>query len=348
MAEHDHGYKLLFSHPRMVEDLVRGFVEGPWVAELDFSTLERMQASYVTEDLAERASDVVWRLRGRDERWVYLYLLIEFQSTVDRFMALRMLTYVGLLGQDLVRQRVWDARRRLPAILPIVLYNGPRRWWAAEEVADLFAPAPAGLAAYVPRLRYRLIDEGRFPAAELERMPHLTAALFRLEQSRRGPGTAAAFAAFTRGLGGAAGSADLRRAFVAWAGRLAGVAASDRWHDEQEDVMLEQKIRELFEDRRLEGVAEGRAEGRRQGEAEGRKQGEVEGRKQGEVEGRKQGEAEGRKQGEVEVLVRLLERKFGPLDAVSRARLAAADSAQLLGWAERVLTAGRPAEVFAD
>jgi hypothetical protein len=50
----------------------------------------------------------------------------------------------------------------------------------------------------------------------------------------------------------------------------------------------------------------------------------------------------------VEVLVRQLERKFGPLDAVSRARLAAADSTQLLSWAERVLTAGRLAEVFAD
>jgi hypothetical protein len=189
-----------------------------------------------------------------------------------------------------------------------VLYNGPRRWWAAEEVADLFAPAPAGLGAYVPRLRYRLIDEGRFPAAELERMPHLSAALFRLEQSRRGAETAEALAAFTRGLGGAAGSADLRRDFAVWAARPLGAAAAAGWRDDEEDVMLEQKLREWAEDRRLEG----------------------------------------RKRGEVEVLVRLLERKFGPLDAVSRARLATADSDQLLGWAERVLTAGRLAEVFAD
>jgi predicted transposase YdaD len=124
MAKHDHGYKLLFSHPTMVEDLVRGFVSGPWVVELDFATPERVQASYVSEDLVERASDVVWRLRWRDERWMYLYVLIEFQSTVDRFMALRVLTYVGLLCQDLVRQRVLDGVKRLPPVLPIVLYNG--------------------------------------------------------------------------------------------------------------------------------------------------------------------------------------------------------------------------------
>ena len=34
----------------------------------------------------------------------YLYLLIEFQSKVDRFMAVRMLGYVSLLYQDLIRQ----------------------------------------------------------------------------------------------------------------------------------------------------------------------------------------------------------------------------------------------------
>ena len=124
MPEHDHGYKLLFSHPRMVEDLVRGFVPGGWVAELDFASLERVPASYVGEELEGRASDLVWRLHRQGEGWVYVYLLIEFQSTVDRFMALRVLTYVGLLCQELVRQGGLSPEGKLPAVLPIVLYNG--------------------------------------------------------------------------------------------------------------------------------------------------------------------------------------------------------------------------------
>ncbi len=44
---------------------------------------------------------MIWRLRW-GERWLYVYLLLEFQSSVDRFMAVRLLTYVGLLYQDLV------------------------------------------------------------------------------------------------------------------------------------------------------------------------------------------------------------------------------------------------------
>ena len=42
----------------------------------------------------------LWRVRW-GERWLYVYLLLEFQSTVDRLMAVRLLTYVGLLYQDL-------------------------------------------------------------------------------------------------------------------------------------------------------------------------------------------------------------------------------------------------------
>ncbi len=88
---HDPGYKSLFSHPTMVEELLRGFVRQDWIEHLDFSTLERMSNSFVSEDLRERHGDLIWRLRlrGDADEWVYLYLLLEFQSTSDRFMAVR-------------------------------------------------------------------------------------------------------------------------------------------------------------------------------------------------------------------------------------------------------------------
>ncbi|HMQ14217.1 MAG TPA: Rpn family recombination-promoting nuclease/putative transposase, partial [Candidatus Competibacter phosphatis] len=101
---HDASYKLLFSHAKMVEDLLRGFVPQSWVQALDFSTLEKVNASYVTDDLRDRHDDVVWRVRFQ-EHWLYVYLLLEFQSTVDRFMAVRILSYTGLLYQDLIRSQ---------------------------------------------------------------------------------------------------------------------------------------------------------------------------------------------------------------------------------------------------
>ncbi len=54
MAEHDNSYKLLFSHPEMVRDLLTGFVKEAWVEQLDFATLEKVSGSYVTEELRDR------------------------------------------------------------------------------------------------------------------------------------------------------------------------------------------------------------------------------------------------------------------------------------------------------
>jgi hypothetical protein len=84
----------------MVADLIRGFVREQWVEELDFSTLERVSEMRGSHDLREREDDMIWRLRWGG-RWLYVYLLLEFRSRVDRFMAVRLLTYVGLLYQDL-------------------------------------------------------------------------------------------------------------------------------------------------------------------------------------------------------------------------------------------------------
>ena len=39
---HDLSYKLLFSEPEIIIDLLQGFVHEPWVKELDFTTLEKV------------------------------------------------------------------------------------------------------------------------------------------------------------------------------------------------------------------------------------------------------------------------------------------------------------------
>ena len=53
-ADHDHSYKLLFAHARMVRDLLQGFVGGAWRTSLDFNTLERVSDGYVSDDLRAR------------------------------------------------------------------------------------------------------------------------------------------------------------------------------------------------------------------------------------------------------------------------------------------------------
>ncbi len=104
MAKHDEGYKSLFAHPEVVRDLLIGFVHEDWIEQLDMSTLEKVSSQYISEELLKRDNDILWRVRCGKE-WIYVYILIEFQSTPNDWMALRVLSYICLLYQDLLKNQ---------------------------------------------------------------------------------------------------------------------------------------------------------------------------------------------------------------------------------------------------
>ncbi len=64
------------------------------------------------------------------------------------------------------------------------------------------------------------------------------------------------------------------------------------------------------------------------------------------AKGEAKGEVKGEVKGEAKLLLRQIERKFGEVTDEVRERIDAADSSQLLAWAERILTAESVAELF--
>ena len=306
----------------MVADLLRGFVHEPWVDGLDFASLEKVSGSYVTDDLREREDDIIWRVR-RGQDWLYVYLLLEFQSTIDRFMAVRMLVYVGLLYQDLIRSGQLTAGGCLPPVLPLVLYNGIKAWDAPQEIGELIVEPPPGLERYRPHLCYFLLDEGRFSDTELAPLKNLAAALFRLEGSRTPRDVERVLAALVEWLKSPE-QASLRRAFTVWLkrvflpGRVPGVEFTNLNDLQEVQSMLAERVIEWTEEWKRQGVEKGRQEGLK----------------------------EGLQKGEATLLLRMLELRFGPLSESSRTQVRAADADTLLRWGERVLTATTVDEVF--
>ncbi len=263
---HDSGYKLLYAHVAMVRDLLTGFVPGDWVRCLDLSTLERCSGSYVTEDLRDRADDIIWRLRWGDD-WLYVYLLLEFQSTIDAWMAVRIQTYMGLLYQDLIRAEQLSARGRLPPVLPLVLYNGHQIWNAAETLECLIEPAPAVLTDYRPQQSYLLLDEQRLAKAEQAPTRNLSAALFSLEASRGAEEAIAIVRALVDWLKGPEQS-SLRRAFAVWFGRvflpkrLPGVSVTPMTDLSEVYDMLAENVETWTDQWKQQGLEQGLEQGR--------------------------------------------------------------------------------------
>lgn len=179
--KHDAAYRKLFAHERTVADLLRGFA-GDLSQHLDYSTLERLPASFVSERLGQRHADMLWKIRIADEDWLYLMVLLEFQSTVDSRMALRMLDYTVQILHALERDDRGPGGA-LPPVIPVVIYNGERRWTAAIGTRDLFAPVPEELVGYLPQHRYFLLD---LRALEPSRLPpeNVVSLVAMLEQAR--------------------------------------------------------------------------------------------------------------------------------------------------------------------
>ena len=114
---HDENYKRLFASKLMVEHLLRACLPDDLLAAADFSELGELSTEYVSDELRKRHGDTVWRLR-LGEHWVYLLILLEFQSEDDLWMALRIHTYSGLLYQEL-NEAPGVADGRLPPLLPV-------------------------------------------------------------------------------------------------------------------------------------------------------------------------------------------------------------------------------------
>lgn len=164
----DAAYKQLFSSPEMVRDLVRAYLPDPWLCNLSFDTLEKVPSEFITHQRGlRRISDAIWRIKVEGQ-WAYLYLLIEFQSTVYRYMPVRIMQYVSLLHQDLLAANHTWPNGLLPPILPIVLYCGDAPWNAPTNMAELVPPLPSTLSAFDPQLRFWLIDQGRHHALAAE------------------------------------------------------------------------------------------------------------------------------------------------------------------------------------
>ena len=233
---HDEIYKSIFSHRVSVQHLLRfvaGMIDdGPeWLAAFDPETLEPVPTERIDDTLHRHLSDLVWRVRlrgGSSEDWAYLFVLIEFQSSVDHLMALRVSTYVNLLYRGLWAGRHFGASDRLPPVLPVVLYNGVSPWTAAASVEELVAPQgrPSGPAGPVPVYAgsaYVMLDVGRVGGGDSPPDDVLSLVIGIERMSSLGEGYATLLEVFSV-LRGSEHRA-LRRVFHEWFTLLAGQGA---------------------------------------------------------------------------------------------------------------------------
>jgi hypothetical protein len=159
----------------------------------------------------------------------------------------------------------------LPPVLPVVLYNGRRRWTAPVEMTNLLAAGGDALAPYQPSQRYYVLDVVRAADADLP-SGNLVSALIGLEKTRDAARLRGALKALFDLLRQRKDRA-LTRAFMTWlrhglrhAGRLPADGEDPLAQLQETQTMLEETVREWTR----EWLEQGRAQGIEQGIEQGR------------------------------------------------------------------------------
>ena len=341
--EHDKTHRLLFGFPRMIEDLIKLCLPGPWIDHLDFQTLEQVSERFVDadRDMKRREADLVWRLRYRSSLdsgaydWFYVYVNLEHMSTPRKFMALDTGGYqIGAWKQIVRHDKDQLHDGKLPPILSIVFYNGDREW-RPKMLSDLVKPvpnAPDGLELGT----FVLVDAQRWTVTQVETPLE---ALLKLEQVESIGDIKTATRQTRKAV---AGHQELSEAFVAL---LNNVVFPKLTIEDQAPLKISTLEETTMLEQRIEKIAQGLI---LQGEALGLEKGEALGLEKGEALGLEKGKEMGMKKGEEALFFELYAVKYGEVPEEVREQALVADRETLKTWAKRLLTTERPEDVFKD
>lgn len=172
----DSSFKALFEVKEQFIELIKTFIKEDWVNEIDKEDIELTTNEFIMEDAHRRSSDIVYKIKinGND---LYFFLL-ELQSVVDKKMPYRLLEYMFEIW------RRFKDDKKLPIVIPCVLYTGKSRW-RVGDFHSLFNDDER-LKKYIPNFEYILIDVNRYDDNELLRIANLISSVFFLNKATGG------------------------------------------------------------------------------------------------------------------------------------------------------------------
>jgi len=328
----DRGVRWLLDTPENLRGVVQ-LLAQEITEQLDFSRAEPVEHTFIQENLRKWESDLLHRIPSNTgKREVWIYLLLEHQSTPNREMGLRLHNYMAQVWE--MQRRRWDDDRLPPKdrwlspIVPIVLYTGKRRWHTMPTLEAIMR-APEEFRPFIPRHETLFLNLRAMPAEKLQ--GSAVAYALRVLQADDAPlaQLRAVLAYAVNGL-----EALPAECYAAWHRAmyfLLALIRDERPYDEQEALttlvteMIRPDHREEMEEMVLTGTQYLLRKGREEGRVEGRE--------------------EGLRIGQSELLLAQMEDKFGELPADVVTAVQALPLAKLKELAHQILHAERLADL---
>jgi hypothetical protein len=152
---HDKLFKHLLGERENAASFLRGNLPASVVRHLDLDHLEVLQASFIDAQYAQSEADLLISV-GIGGSPGLIYVLLEHQSSPDALLLLRLLSYMVRVWRRYVRET--PEVRRLPVILPLVVFHGPKGWQGPLDFHSLVEIPSDDFAGYTPNFDLKLFD----------------------------------------------------------------------------------------------------------------------------------------------------------------------------------------------
>lgn len=292
---HDKSYKDLYSKKEIAADLFKSLIDEKWTEYITPENLTLVNKSYITSDYEETEADIVYKSKINNNE-VFFYILLEFQSTVDYRMPLRLLFYMCEILREYAvnaKHKKYDKNIKVPAVVPIVLYNGKDVWDVPKEFRKMIYNEEL-FSNHILNFKYDVFDISHDENLKKEKLiesKNVTSAIFLLDQEM----DALEFlerikviALYFNSLSDAEIKAVKNWIKNTVVKELADSAIKILEADKEDVELMVARNAFILDEMKNKSKAEGRAEGRVEGRVEGRAKGLEEGKIKGKAEGRKE------------------------------------------------------------
>ena len=157
----DSGSKLIFENPELCSQLLRGYTDIPQLQNVKAEDIEDVSERYVHMFTEERAADTVKRVRLSENESMFLLSLIEHKSYVDYNVIMQLLRYMVFIWEDYEKEMEQKHKGisktkdfKYPFILPIVYYEGAKKWTAANSLKERILMSESFMS-YIPDFTYK-------------------------------------------------------------------------------------------------------------------------------------------------------------------------------------------------
>jgi len=178
---HDSLFKHLLTQEQTAGRFLRERLPQYVVQQLANAPPNLLPGSFVDEHLRPSQTDVLLQVPLKNGGDLLLYCLMDHKSKAERLAPLQMARYIIRILEPWYR----DPTGPMPAVLPVIVHNGPRPWTLPTELRELAGNYPQDIQRHLLSLDHLVVDLCHIDDGALSQDQRLRAGLMALKYGTR-------------------------------------------------------------------------------------------------------------------------------------------------------------------